>query len=98
MRSRLTLTLLFLFLLGGCQKHPSSSEVSIPVTSSSTEVTPLSINITKEGTAIYDLNLNVGEEVLLQAEVLPLNAIQSVTWAVDNESIATILNNGLLKG
>ncbi len=98
MKSRLTLSLLFLFLLGGCQKHPSSSEVSNPITSPSTEVTPLSINITKEGTTIYDLNLDVGEEVLLSAEVLPVNALQSVTWTVSDNNVATILDNGLLKG
>ena len=99
MKKKLLVSVLLLFLIGGCHKHPSSSISNDPNSSSEpVSYTPLSVMIKKDNTDIYNLTVNVDEEVSLNAIVLPESASQDVAWHISDESIATVSETGLVKG
>lgn len=53
------------------------------------------VHVTQVTLSTRQLNLEVGEEDTLTAEVLPENATdKTVTWTVDDDSVATVDNNG----
>lgn len=55
-------------------------------------VTGISINRSQ-------VNMYVGEEIKLNASVIPDDAfLQTITWSTSNSSIATVSNNGTIKG
>lgn len=101
MRRQSLIALLLSLVLSGCTK-PSSSEAptlsSEPSISQPIVVTPLSIDVTKDSEKIYEIIVHIDENITLNANVLPLNASQSVQWTINDEEIATISDTGILTG
>ncbi|MDI9504393.1 MAG: Ig-like domain-containing protein [Bacillota bacterium] len=83
--------LLILIALSGCTKRPSSEEETPPPT-------PLSVAIYRDETRAYDVTVDVDNTLNLEAKVLPEDAAQDVVWSIENTTLATISETGLLTG
>ena len=61
------------------------------------EAQPTSVTIKNGDVAAPSLAMTVGDEdVTLSATVAPDNALQTVTWTSDNESVATVTSTGVV--
>lgn len=87
----------------------SSLYVGLPVSSHSTNVVDAvfsDVNLSSDAVSVSDLNITPasitiegGEEVKLLSTVLPSNAAnKNITWSSNDEAIATISGDGVVKG
>lgn len=81
-------TKLFALLAIGCLLSACGNEV--------TEVSPKSIDVFNNGTVIRKLDAEVGDQYTLTAKVNPSTASQEVSWKINDTSVATISDMGVV--